>query len=105
MQILKTMLSVDGEAGSIFKCDTIMHEGEPWLVESWSAVRGGAMQRPVRLIRLGAFAHQVLQENSPFGAFLVNHPIPRAVFHGPTPAEFESDVIEDPTLLVPIANS
>lgn len=98
--IKKTMLSIEDEGGSIFKCDTILHENEPWLVVEWIGAQSAKAQRPKRIVRLGAFEYQVLTEGSPFGSYIIKYPIPKDVYYGPTPEAYAHDVIEDLAVLI-----
>jgi hypothetical protein len=78
-QILKTFVS-DGT--SIFPMDTIAYEGGFWLVPEWLESASEGWRAPARIIRLDNLGYQDLREASQPADFVVNEPIPRAVFEG-----------------------
>ena len=104
MKIYKTAVIISGDPstrGSVYKMDTIEHEGQMWLVPEWIDIPGEGWSTPVRIIRLDGLAHQKSAHRD-YDYFL-NNPLPKSVFDGEIPTEVESEyvVIENPNIKVP----
>ena len=98
-----SVMIIAPEDGSIAKCDGIAHEGKLWLVPHWLDVPGQGLTRPVRLIRFDQLAHQRSQGAKDGIEYVVNEPIPKALFDIRTPKitapRFE--VVDLPELAIP----
>ena len=76
----------DGVSGP---CAAVEYGGAIWLVPNWLPSPDEGYAKPERMIRLDQFAHQrvdppVVGEGPLAGAdFVINEPIPRALFEGP----------------------
>lgn len=79
--ILKTMLTTGGK---ILTMDTIVYEGEPWLVPDWILSPDDKRIRPLRIIALRTMAHQPTHKSSGWD-FVVTHPVPKSVLLGHPP--------------------
>jgi hypothetical protein len=103
MKISKTLISYR-EGGSIYMCDTIEHEGKLWLVPHWLESPSEGTKQPTRIIRLDGLQYQRMT-NPAYGAdYILNEPLPKAVFEGPLPKELEGQyvAIERPDIPLPI---
>lgn len=100
MKIFKTMTAFENDpSGAVYQVDTIEHAGKMWLVPHWIENPAEQWRAPVRIICLETLAHQKTP-GSPYGDFVLNAPISRAVFEGraPPPAGSFYTVIEAPPI-------
>jgi hypothetical protein len=82
VKIYTTAVSFSDVAdGGIFKCDTIEYQGKMWLVPEWLENPKAGWTMPARIILLESLPHQTTTGNA-FGDFVLNQPIPKAVFNG-----------------------
>ena len=98
-----TVFFSDDTQGNIYTCDTIEYEGRMWLVPHWLESPSERMRMPVRIVLLDVLPHQKTP-GSPFGDFVLNQGISKAVFEGrvlPTP-ESGLVVVESPKIKIPI---
>ena len=95
MKVFKTLVFFDIADGSIHECDTIEYEGGKWLVTSWIDNPSKRETRPLRIIRVDQLGLQEFQ-----GRFVLNYPMPKAVFDGraPPPQGSPLVVIESPPI-------
>jgi hypothetical protein len=97
MKILKTLVTFpDG----IYAIDTIEYEGDLWLVPEWiDGTPSEGYSKPVRIIRMPP-----LQQAGPSVSadYIVSNPLPKGVFEGQIPTEFENvyAVIEHPDIVI-----
>jgi hypothetical protein len=102
MKILKT--GVGSDTGTIYKCDTIEHEGKLWLVPQWLDVPAKGVRKPRRLIRMDSLPHQPMT-NPAYGLdYILNDGIPKAVLEGTAPSEQadEFEIVDLPEIEFPI---
>lgn len=104
--ILTTMVVInDGPdgPGSIYKIDTIKHDGGVWLVPSWHEHVGKGYMTPERIVRLDTLPHQALGQGSKIGHYNLNDPIPYACLFGPLPSEGYDypQVLSSPDIRIP----
>lgn len=102
MKMFTTMVFFsDVDDGSIYKMDTIEHEGKMWLVPEWLDNARGGWRKPARIICLDVLPHQ----RTPGGPadFVLNAGIPKAVCDGQLPQQQEDlyVVIEAPDIKFP----
>ena len=104
MKILTTMVIISGDEttkGAIHKMDTIEHEGRFWLVPEWLDSQSEAWTMPARIILLDTLHHQ--KSDGEQWDFVLNDPIPKAIVHGETEPEPDSQyfVVERPDIQFP----
>ena len=104
MKILTTMVAISGDEntkGTIYKMDTIEHEGQYWLVPEWSDSQSQTWTMPTRIILLDTLAHQ--KSDGKQWDFVLNDPIPKAVVYVETEPEpdIEYVVVERPDIRFP----
>jgi hypothetical protein len=104
MKILKTAVALEGDnSGSIYQMDTIEWQGKNWLVPQWLEAPQLGYSIPARIICLDYLPHQKTAGGN-FGDFVLNQPLPKAMFEGPlpkTPTALPA-VIERPDIRFPI---
>jgi hypothetical protein len=102
IKTFKAVFPLEGE-GQIYQCTAIEFEGQIWLVPNWLLSPDGKYDMPERIILLAQFQHQRLDPPGPTGEeFVVNVPIPKALFEGPIPHELKEKhvVIDRPDIKV-----
>lgn len=99
---MKARFPTDG--GTIMDADVIEHEGKLWLVPFWLDNLALGYTTPARIVRFDNRPHQDLRHTD-FGCYLINDPLPRALFEAPTPqppiAGFEYHELPDIRLAIP----
>ena len=97
------MVAFSDGGGEIYKADTIEHEGKMWLVPQWLEAPSEGWKIPERIVLLDSLPHQKTLGSS-FGDFVLNSPIPKAVFDGPIQQLQGSGfvVVERPDIRIPI---
>jgi hypothetical protein len=100
MKIYTTALVVQGDS-AVSLCDTIFYEGKFWLVNTWLHLRERPVQVPERIVCLSDLPHQ--KSGSPSRDFVLNDPIPIAVFDVQNPPQSISGytVIDCPEIEYP----
>jgi hypothetical protein len=71
--------------GRISLADVIEHQGMPWLVPMWLDNLGSPTTRPARMILLANLPHQFLGAQMKVQQYVVNDPLPSALFDVETP--------------------
>ncbi len=100
MKIFTAMLFFsDVPDGKIFQCEAIEYEKKIWLVGGWLENPQQGWKMPARLILLEGLPHQVTI-GSPFGDYVLNQPISKAVFEGRESAGAYT-VVERPDIRIP----
>jgi hypothetical protein len=101
MKILKTLMGFSDGDGTMFLADTIEYEGKYWLVPQWLEAPAEGWKRPARIVSLAPLKHQ--KSTMPGIDFVLNVPIPKAVFDGevPTGSGAQYVVIERPDISLP----
>jgi hypothetical protein len=79
--IRKAMVVLDS---GLYKSDVIEHDGLFWLVPEWLDLPAQGVTMPRRIVSLATMAHQRHEGADP--EFVVNNPIPKAVFEGRAPS-------------------
>ena len=99
--IKKTMVG-NATGSEIFQCDTIDHEGLLWLVPEWLHNQEEGWMQPARIIQMSGLQYQETL-GSPIGDYILNGPIPKAVFDGETAyaGVHKYRVIEQPDIRIP----
>jgi hypothetical protein len=99
MKIQKATVVIDS---SIYKADVIEFEGRYWLVPEWLDMPAQGVSMPRRIISLEAIPHQHTPGVDP--EFVVNVPVPRAVFEGRAQSQGERQFVvrELPEIRVPL---
>ena len=97
MKIFKTLIPF---ADGIYAIDTIEYKGHLWLVPQWiDGTPSEGYSKPVRIIRMPP-----LQQAGPSVSadYIVSNPLPKGVFEGHIPTEFENvyAVIENPDIVI-----
>jgi hypothetical protein len=102
MKVYKVLVGFD-DSGGIFTCDAVEHEGGMWLVPMWLEEPATRSRRPLRIVRMDTLPHQKMPANWQQD-FVLNEPMPRAVFEGRVPQGQEAKyvVIEAPEISLPI---
>ena len=102
MEILKTLVGFSDE-GSLFECDTILHDGEYWLVPEWLESPEAGHRRPARIIAMAGLRYQDMTGGWK-QRFLLKDPMPKSVFDGRTPpqAAFGFRVVDLPEIFLEI---
>jgi hypothetical protein len=99
MQIQKATVIIQDDACAIYEMDVIEYQGEPWLVPEWLQNTKEGWMSPVRIVRMLGLQFQ--HRPGSLG-YVVNAPIPKAVFDGgPSPEEGRYEVIERPDIRIP----
>lgn len=101
MKIFKTQLALTDVPGQTFLFDTVMYEGEWWLVRDWIDSQDGKWTKPMRIVALATLPGG--EVNHPDFRFFLQSPIPSTVFDGQIPPATEGvyRVIEQPELILP----
>lgn len=82
MEVFKTLGSFEGhDEGQLQLLDTIMHDGEWWLVASWLG-RGNTKEIPERIIKLGGLKTRYQELTGEQYRFILNNAIPYSLFRG-----------------------
>lgn len=103
--LFQTAALKEGDS-SLFMCDTIMYKGEPWLVLSWLPRQGGEPHKPERIVRLGAFPHQVTPQSKMGNQYSLRNPLPKILFsYDPLPKEIAEHVVDRPDVSIQIGHS
>lgn len=103
--LYQTAIAVEGGGGNIHMCDTILYKSEPWLVLSWLKTPAGEPQRPMRIVRLAVFPHQVLPANFAY-QYVIESPIPKALFDGgQLPTWLDGSVVDHPEVSIQIGSA
>jgi hypothetical protein len=101
MKILKAMVG-SADSGELFQVDVIEHDRKLWLVPHWLDVPAQGVSKPARIIRMDILPHQKNPPNSPYGDYVLNVPIPKALLNPQTPkrtiAGFEVQELPEITL-------
>jgi hypothetical protein len=98
MQIQKATIVIQEDACAICEMDVIEYQGEPWLVPEWLQNTEEGWMTPVRIIRMRGLQFQ--RRGSGLG-YLVNAPVPKAVFDGnPSPEEGRYEIVERPDIRI-----
>lgn len=110
MKILQTFVATSGDVetqGTIFKMDTIEHEGKLWLVPQWLENREEGWMTPARIILLDVLQHEDIRDSKLPADYNLNYPIPKAVLDGKTEEQSATEyvVVELPGIKVPIPPS
>jgi hypothetical protein len=84
------LLGLDN-SGSIFKMDTIEHEGAKWLVPDWIVFQDEGVQKPRRIIRLDGLRHQ----KSQIADYFLNDPLPSILVEGHGRPQLPGYVVKD----------
>lgn len=92
----------EGPNNSIFEMDVIEHEGHAWLVPRWLDYQADKVTMPERIILLDVIPHS--KTEAPGMEYVINSPVPKAVFDGHVPPELEGQyvVIEAPDIRLPL---
>jgi hypothetical protein len=87
--------------GAHWLMDTIEYQGRFWLVPAWLDRRSAGWTRPLRIVWLATGQHKRTKVNDQ-ADFLVEEPIPKAVFDGRIPSQLTGKVavIEAPDIKV-----
>jgi hypothetical protein len=97
--IKKAMVAIKdaGESG-LYEMDVIEYEGEPWLVPEWLQHTEEGWMAPIRIIRMFGLQFQ----QGAWTDYLINAPIPKAVFDGdPSPEDGRYEIVERPDIRIP----
>ena len=85
MTILKALIALADEDGSIFMADVIRHGGKLWIVPTWIETPSEGYKTPERIVCLDSLQHQQATRGTSQVDLFVSDPIPRAVLYGPDP--------------------
>jgi hypothetical protein len=90
----------DGHVGT---CTVIILGGLPWLVPWWIDSPDGRSTRPARIVGLAWVEHQRIERDGQT-EFVVNQPLPKALFENPIPLGSVTGyvVLEGPNIQFPI---
>ena len=85
---------VPSDDGTIYKVDTVEHEGHFWIVPEWLEIREEKLIMPARIIQIDSLDHQ---KTEIYGCqFVVTYSIPKSVLSGETQtAEGVDYVVEE----------
>ena len=78
---VKALVALD--TGGMVRIDVIEFEGKKWLVPQWQYNKAKGLRRPMRVILLDVIQHQA--SPLPEVAWVINHPLPKALLDGPLP--------------------
>jgi hypothetical protein len=96
-----TLIISDGSLHHVVFMDVIEFDGQFWLVPEWLENTSLGVMKPVRIVSLATVRHSRSRGNP---QFVVEDPIPKAVFEGPSQSSKASgfDVRELPAIQLPI---
>jgi hypothetical protein len=84
---------------TLYKTDTIIYEGIPWLVFDWVHPENKEWQSPKRMLSLREIPHQE-HIGHKIADYIVSHPIPECLIDGIHPENGFYTIIENPDIKI-----